>query len=329
MMINLGPGLFENLIWKFREVAASIFLACAAAGAEVGVSYQPMFNLRADFSMPLDSYGFNNDPGAAAGGTDHFYDNGYNRVDSAGNIHGPVNNVSWYWGSGIVMSSAGAQLFEGGHSTVSENPRHGFGVFWQELITHRKQWNVGIKVSGGYQGLDITDGVDLSYSNVTIQDTYAYSIIPPAAPYAGSFTGPGPLISDTPSRNTLASAPISTTGRRRVNGYLVSAGTGPYVRAILASGLFLDLGAGINLAWVATEFSYDDGSLGKGNSRSDDLIPGMYSELDLQYRIHEQWNLVCSAKYLFMDSYQHVSDNREAELNFADAFILGFGISYN
>ncbi|MEI8197467.1 MAG: hypothetical protein WCI73_16345, partial [Phycisphaerae bacterium] len=56
--------------------------------AEFGVSAGGAFNMKARFGSTADTLPRANDPGAAAAGTDHTYDDGYNRVDSSGNAGG-------------------------------------------------------------------------------------------------------------------------------------------------------------------------------------------------------------------------------------------------
>src|SRR5262245_15042703 len=58
-----------------------------------GLSYRAGFNITAKFKN-LAGFSRLNNPGPATGGADHFYDDGYNRVDSSGN----ANGLTWFWG---------------------------------------------------------------------------------------------------------------------------------------------------------------------------------------------------------------------------------------
>jgi hypothetical protein len=94
------------------------------------------------------------DPGPATGGVDHFYDDGYVRVDATGNAGGQT----WFWGY-----------------------EHASQIQGDTIVFH--------SVSEGLTGTTtIIDAYDLG------------STVPPAAPYQGTFHGPGPTISDMPSR---------------------------------------------------------------------------------------------------------------------------------
>jgi hypothetical protein len=93
-------------------------------------------------------------PGPARGGVDHFYDDGYVRVDATGNAGGQT----WFWGYDTASQVQG------------------------DTIIFRS-------VSEGDTG------------TTTIIDIYQLGgIIPPPAPYHGTFDGPGSAISDLPSR---------------------------------------------------------------------------------------------------------------------------------
>ena len=98
--------------------------------AEFGVSAGGAFNAKARFGSTADVLPFANDPGAATPGTDHNYDDGYNRVDSSGNAGGMTSDWGYQNGSQynavngtIRMNSAQTTINPAASSATRPAPR--------------------------------------------------------------------------------------------------------------------------------------------------------------------------------------------------------------
>lgn len=103
------------------------------------------------------------DPGpATGGGIDRFYDDGFVRLDLAGNS----GRYTWFWGYEDTSQIQGAFIFFHSQTALDANTI--------QLVT----------------------------------DTYELgAIVPPDAPYTGTFEGPGPALPDTPFSRTITIVP--------------------------------------------------------------------------------------------------------------------------
>src|SRR5438552_5371872 len=201
----------------------------------IGLSYRIGLNMTVDFrkfgGLALS------DPGPRSGTTvNRNYDNGYNRVDSSTNAGGQT----WYWGYQNSRSVQGDNLVLQSYSTLNnansnnrqEDPQHGFEFNYLRELYHKEHWRLSAEAALGYSHISIIDTRALRNTVYRTNDTFALNgVIPPNAPYYGTYEGPGPLISSNPSDRTtdvlVRSATI--TGDRNLDANVFTLRLGPYL----------------------------------------------------------------------------------------------------
>lgn len=231
--------------------------------------------------------------GAPNGAGDRFYDNGFVRIDGSGSEDG----LTWFWAyenSGQLRSSAGAlRPVPGAAESIafrnsmgqqrSVHRSQGYSPSsWQAdvegespLLMLERQFPISGRLRGGIgMGFSFLEW-DASQSSTTftavqsavesrtvIEDTFGLGgIVPPLAPFSGTFEGPGPLLDVAPMTRRVSESEISNTRVSLFNRVDESLDVDLYT---LSPGfsvewqgerLFANLGAGmtINFAeWQAT-----------------------------------------------------------------------------
>jgi len=291
---------------------------------------------------------------------DHNYDDGFVREDSSGGAFGDTwnwgyNNASQVQGTNLVFHSAnggGSQTTTSfGTSSSMSHPAwseelSGAGWFTEiESPAVLKQGPLSLSFKVGYSFAQADTGhsssavfgaVQQTRSNTQatpIQDTYdASGIIIPLAPYAGSFLGPGPLISDTPSSRSFGSATSTSSVNAaffrsnvseslRMNLHTIS--LGPNFALRCGSRVRLGLGLGFALNVADWEAHYDETLY--GNSRAlnhyhrdasqTNVLPGFYLEPSVEVDLTRHIGVYVSGRYDWAHSLH--SDVGPSTFNFS------------
>ncbi len=226
-----------------------------------GINFRLGLNIKAKFSNVGTFTGQSAPP--LSGGVDHNYSDGFVRLDSSGDRGG----VTWNWGyqnasqiSGngtLLMHSASS---DGATSAANDDPRLGLDVNYARDLGCIGSGRWGLKVALGFTDVKIRDTQPLSGAVNLITDAYSLGgITPPQAPYAGSFYGPGPVISDTPTRS-MATIPGGAviSGSRQLDSWLYDFRFGPYLEVPLVQKLSLEMGVGLAVGVADSTFSFAD-----------------------------------------------------------------------
>lgn len=303
---------------QIKKTTIVLFAAGCLAGtshAEFGVSAGASFNYKANFRSSVNS-------GAAVAGADHFYDDGYNRVDSSGN----AGNQTTYWG--YQNASQYDPAGDGGNGTITmhstmnssesqEEAQPALEIYWQHDFTENERWNIGVRTAVRWQRIEIDN------TATTIADAYSLGgIIPPGAPFDGSFAGPNAVLSDTPVRTLTAGA------TRTIDANLFGFDFGPTLSLTLTEKLRLTASVGGTVAWIRSDFSYSDGTLASGSDTKQDWLLGTYAGADLQYQIGEHWGIFAGAAYTCLQDFNQQAGDRSAELEFGDSYTLRSGLFF-
>ena len=317
----------------------------------LGVGFAPLLNVDVGFSG-LGGYSNPLVPQPLGGGQDYLYDDGSVSVDASGNAGGLTSFWAYQNNSQYDPSGTGALNFgissSRGDGTVSntENYSPGFEVMGDFLIGEVPGIEfAGRKPTWGLRGnlnyTRITTGnSDRTLSDVQVlTDTFTLNgVIPPLAPYAGSFTGPGPLIGDSPSRGqTVLSNAATITGSRELDLDLLGIGLGVFVEQEVSNRFSIGAEIGANLAYANGEYRNRSttsipglGSQGQlASGRDSDWLLGCHAGLLGSLDFSEQWALQGSARYQFYQDLEITAGSSRAELSFDGAFVLSLGVLYN
>jgi hypothetical protein len=284
---------------------------------------------------------------ATGGGIDRFYDDGYNRVDDSGNQDG----LTYYWGYQNASQAPGNDTLLM-HSTSAiparsrdndGDPQHGFLLTWNRELCRAEddRWRCGVEVAFGWNDIKIHDRGPIRAGTSVLTDTYdlGFEGGPPAAPYNGTPTGPGPVLSDTPSSRdvTRNAGGARIAGPRKFDADLFLFHVGPYIEFPIVEKLRGTFSGGVAFGVLDGRFSIDERtSIGGGpvtRTRSTDhetggLIGG-YGALTLLYPIYEQWSAFASGQFQATTDYSTKTSGRKVTIDMTATPFVTAGISYS
>ena len=315
----------------------------------VSLSYRMGFNINVDFKK-LGGFGNPNDPGPDTGSaSDRSYDDGYNRVDSSGNAGGQT----WYWGYSDPSSIQGDNMVLHHTSSPStgvskdndDGVNHGLELAYQYEI-HRdpdKNWRWGVEGGLGFSRLNIDDTSTVRNEVNEITDTFSVPggvFVIPAAPYNGTFAGPGPLLdSDLGSGDrvrTVLSRATQITGHRELEANLFLIRVGPYFEYPINEKFTAYGNVGLNLVIGDMEFSYTETVTFDGNLRATrrdegsetDVLVGLYAGAGISYAIDDEWSVFAGAQFQTAGKSVSKEGGKEAVLDMSKAIVVNIGVSY-
>jgi hypothetical protein len=322
----------------------------------ISVGYQMGFNLNARFKN-IGAFTSPNNPGPATNGVDHFYDDGFNRVDATGNNHGvdadgDHNQTTWFWGyqdssqhvdNTIQMhtsSSRGATSRDN-----NEDPQPGFNITYSRELYRDEGWRFGVDTAFGYTDLNIKDSHPHTAMVTRLTDTYAIPQLDggyfvPDPPYSGDSTNAGRIISDTPSRSITSNPDQSITGTREFGADLFGFKLGPYVEIPVNKTVSVSFNGGLAMVYAYSSFRYNEfvqraGSdvvtnlRGQGNK--DGLLFGAYIGGNVAVALNPQWSAIAGAQWQNVGTYTHVAHKtgEKAVLDLSQTIFLTVGLGYS
>jgi hypothetical protein len=321
----------------------------------INVSYRMGLNITADFKK-LGGLAAASNPdlhtdGNFDGNTVRTYDQGgYLGVDSTGNNHGPgYENTTWYYGYSDTSANQGSALSLTSSSSPAtavsknnaEDPQHGFEISYDRELFQKGRWRFGAEGALGYTRLSISDSRTLTARVNRITDTFAVpeGVTLPPAPYQGSYTGPGAVISDQPSRQTtvVTSSENTIVGERKLEADVFGLRLGPYAEVPLNDKFSLLFSGGLYLAVGNSKFSFHEtvtvegaGTEVHSGSHSDtDFLVGGYIGGNLEYALTEDIGLFVGAQFQTAGTSVNKAKGKESILNMSESLVVSIGASYS
>jgi hypothetical protein len=312
----------------------------------VSVCYSLTLNIKADFKHLGDFPATGSDPGPAVPGVNHNYDDGYNRVDITGNNHGGFEGT-WYWGydhagqiSGDTVAMHSSSWGAGGHSGGnSDDPQHGVELVVGRELQRWKHCAWGIDGGLGFYDVTMDDHRPVVTGRTLVTDTYTLNgNVAPMPPYNGTYSGPGSIIGDTPTRTTsVDSTGAVIFGSRRFAARLFCFKVGPYLEFPLDERLTLALRGGLAVVNVTSDFSYNETTIisgvettGSGHGSGSDILIGGYVTGTLSYALNDRFSVFAGAQFQDVGQYTQSLNGRQAVLDLgrATSVVLGLSCSY-
>lgn len=292
-----------------------------------------------------------NSPQFGTSGVDRVYDDGFNLVDVSGNAGGLTTN----WGfqdasqfdaqAGTIslstfesLSNGSVETSDGAHLSVQATAFYDVGELdgWSLSSENPARW--GVRFDLGYQRIEIGDNSTLTTDLVQNTDTFALNgVIPPTAPFSGSFGDPGPLLSDLGGfSQQISTGGGVVNGNREIEANLFLLSLGPYVELPVTKKLSVTAQVGGTLGIIGGEFSFtSETSLPGGASQSaagkeseTEVLGGFYVGAGLNYALNENWSLSADARYQYLNSFEIEANGSGAELDFGSFFLFNFGATY-
>jgi hypothetical protein len=290
-----------------------------------GVDFQLGLNIKARFSNIGSTAGQPLPPPAVH--ADHTYSDGFVRLDSSGDRGG----LTWNWGyqNASQVSGSGTLLMhamstDGATSAINDDPRLGMELNYARDLGQVASGRWGLKAAIGFTDVKIRDSQPLTGNVNLITDAYSLNgITPPQAPYAGSFSGPGPTIGDTPTRAvTTLSGGALITGSRQLDMWLYDFRFGPYLQMPLANRLSFQAGGGLAAGVAESTFSFADTTSisaanlqTKGIGNSNSTMVGFYGEAGLSFLVAPGVSIFGGGQFQYLGEFDQKLAGREAQLD--------------
>jgi hypothetical protein len=340
LTLALTAGLFAPSLYAEDLFIPDKKAENASADHSNWFSFGAQFGLNINARFKHVNNGSSASPGpATGGGVNRTYDDGSVGVDSSGNQGGQTwnwgyQNAAQVQGSTLAMHSSSAAA----NDTLNQNddPHAGFDLaFGRNLGTvPGGQW--GLQAAFDFTAISIHDNHPLAGTGTLISDAFSLGgVIPPQAPYAGSFNGPGPLLGDNPTRTTTPET-VLITGSRTLDAQVYALRLGPYFEFPFGKHWSGRLGGGLALGVANTKYSYNETiSFGggqavnhAGSSEGVEFQAGGYLEGKLLYAMTPRMSLFAGAQYEYLGTFSRSAGNEQAQLDMSSAVYVLAGIQW-
>ncbi len=278
----------------------------------------------------------------AGGATDRSYFDGFVRVDSSGNAAGET----WNWGydkSSQVLPGDTAIVHHGYSGNPwgdtadgNEDPQWGGELGYTRVLSEWAGGRWGLELGFNFLSLDLGDDSARAGSVTETSDTYALNgVIPPTAPFAGSFVGPGAVLSDNPTRTTAA-VPTRISGNRELTGELYGFKLGPMLDIPLGDWLSAQVSGGLAVALFDGEFSFTERAevvggpawSATGSASGSEWLLGGYVRGQLTGRLSDHVGVYAAAEFQALESVQLDAVGRSAELDLSSSALFSLGLNF-
>jgi hypothetical protein len=314
------------------------------AGAVVG------FNIKASFKTGGNLTLSGSNPGpVGTNAANHFFDNGYVRIDDFGNSQGYTTywgyqNASQYDAANNRLLYQGASSFDSGNASSSAKGNANLADIGFELAYGGYPWRwdrlrLGFEFGFMYMPMSIS-GKQLLDGNVA-HSTYAFQVpngvVIPGAPYNGGPSGFGqPAIFDDMSvvSNSVTAGTLSS--KQTLDATLYSFRLGPSLFWDINESFGLTVGAGPAIGFVPGSLRFDETvfvsntvfSHSKGSIGSTEIVYGGYINATLTYHVTQNGDFFVGAQYMPMSTATFGGGGREAKLNLKGAVYISGGINW-
>jgi hypothetical protein len=302
-------------------------------------SFGPTFgiNLKADFQNNTPFLN-NVNPGPAAGGANHTYNDGYVLVDSSGDAGGLTQNWGYQNASQYNPAGTGTMQFNaiqsGGSSSSTDNPQYGGEFVYQRVIGPLPSLSGDWGFEFGFGFTDLNLRSNLGGTVPVITDSYQLNgVIPPGPGYQGTFNGPGPLLGDTPTRSATSA---TVTGHQKLSGQLFSFRLGPFAEWNLTTNLSLAASVGITLAPAIVDYDFSEtyaiagGGVYAANDHSSEtrLLYGPYAGAMLRYDFNKCWGVYFGARFQNLNDLNISNGGSSARLDQSATLYATAGVTW-
>lgn len=325
---------------------------------QFGVRLPTYFNAGASFTATRST-----NPGSAPsvvptladGRVDRLYDDGFNRVNAAGNPAlgpggTPVTTFYGYQSDTQAANAAGAgtlslhslQLNGGDyHRKLNNRPLPGLEFYYRRNGRNGDNWSASLEFAGGYQNFRWREQGLSSATASLITDTFALNgvtLVAGTAPYAGPFTPvPGsPAIGSAPTR-TIADVVAAVMGIREIVLHAFQFRIAPGIDWKSANSKWrFGAQAGLNVGFGFSDLNYDEQITvaggptvrQSGGSHDTHVWTGLFTVLRLEYQINESWSAHADLRHQLTGTLKHEGPDRSAEIDFSNGFGVAGGVGY-
>lgn len=282
---------------------------------------------------------------ATGGGLNRIYDDGAVLLDISGNAGGKT----WNWAYEGPAQAAGGAI----QQSRTTGPRHGstsdlntdmsFGgeVGWSWELRRfdigKREARAGFDLFAGWNQVS-GKGSSLAAGSYTVQtDSFALNgVTPPLAPYAGSFAGPGPLLSDNPTRSTVTQAATSQFAGD-LDATMIGFRVGPWIEIPLTQKLSWSMGFGLSAVHVDGSFSFSEQvsvagvpqPVVSGKVDRADWKSGFYVDTKLNWNINPEWSVFAGLQYQYLGTFKIEALGRQGQIGLESAIGITAGVGFS
>ena len=342
-------------IWP--QLIAAVLCASATTHAQQDMTNQLTLSARFGFNISARFKGLGTLPAPSLSssrktphGDAYNYDDGYVLTDSSGSFGGQT----WYWGydnsskqiSGNNILMSRNSLASGAPAvTIEDDPSYGAELVYSRLLAVRGRFHFGVELAGNYLNLSLNDSRTLS-GNV-MHTTYPYPFTSgttppsanPAAPYQGSYEGPGFVIGDTPGEasSTIIAGGAAIQGHRQFDADIFGFRLGPYVELPVSDRLKFSFSGGLAGAWLDGNASWSEtasiggmkGATLSGSGSADEFLWGFYVGGNASWQFAQRWSAVAGVQYQDLSDFNHAFGGRQVEVDMSKSIFVTVGLSFN
>jgi len=341
LTLTLTAGLFA------ANLRAEDLFAPIQKTADASADHSTWFSLGPQFGLNINGrfkYVGNVSPStqgpATGGGVNRSYADGYVNVDSSGN----TGHQTWNWGyqnasqvqgSTLTMHSVSSTVI--GTLSRNDDPNPGFDLAFGRHLGTVLGGKWGLQGAFDFTTISIHDSQPGIGTATSISDAYSLgAVIPPQAPYAGSFNGPGSLLGDTPIR-TMSSTTVLITGQRTLDAQVLAFRAGPYYEFPFGKRWSGRLGGGLVLAVADTQYTFNEtvafgnGMVFKnsGSGSGTELRAGGYLEGKLLFAFTPDTSLFAGAQYENLGTFSRTAGSEQAQLDMSSSVYVLFGVQFS
>lgn len=268
-----------------------------------------------------------------------YYDNGYVLADVSGlpyTQNWGYTTASQVQGDNLVFNRLDGLQRVGQLSGSDNGPQFGgrltLGFDFVEFDFRKRDAKFGFEVGYGYSRFSATaTGTTAGMATYTT-DTFALNgVVPPTAPYNGSFNGPGPLIPLSPTSHQTASAATTDNFSGQVVANMHSIRFGPWVTLPLTKRISLGASFGYAALFTNPKFTVNE-TITSSNPNvavpppvsgvygTSHFSPGVYFETRFEYRILGRLNAYVGADIQYNTGLSIFAPGREARFDFSSQY---------
>lgn len=197
------------------------------------------------------------------------YDDGFVANDVSGNVNGKTWNWGYLYNDQVVGDNLQMHTLDGSPRTgTSQSAEDDFSsgvslTYGREF----KRWAVGkdkerfviLGADANFGTMEVNIPFNNSVAGSVLRTTRNFGldgVVPPTAPYAGTFDGPGPVIDSTPNSTTTDTAAAVSTLESRVRSLIYGLQLGPFIEVPLMNKFDLQVRAGVAMMYSSADIEF-------------------------------------------------------------------------
>jgi hypothetical protein len=299
-------------------------------------------NVKADFSMSGSQFPVSGSQPGGAGGGEHFYDDGYVRVDETGNAQGYTS----FWGYNNACAQLRGQTLTfhssksfgaSGSAEGNDSPYLGLDLAYGGQLGRWGPTRYGWEFGFGFLPISIEDKQEKPAVITRAVHTFdTGNILVPTDPYNGGPSGIGPTIRDNamPQDDSVVREG-TVAGSRTLDVTLYVARLGPLFHWELHPQWAASLGIGPAVGYVDGELRFDEVLVtGSGSARNAGKVTGSgfvyggYIGATVMYHAVQGGDFYVGVQYMPLSSMSINGSGREARLDLAGGIYFSAGFNW-